>query len=213
VPAGAEKDIEKTHLTGGHHRRGTPPRQARLYERTSSSIRQTAKVLLHTTIPASREGAVIPFSLRPAQENEIVKIADFQTACWQEAYRGILSDSFLAGMSRDRRREQWSERLATGEREIIAAWDGEDVAGVVSWTGSGAGSIRELKTLYVGASYRKAGLGTELLHRSVGAGPAQLWVFEANVVARVFYTSHGFAATGDVSLDEETDARELLFAR
>ncbi|WP_119870027.1 hypothetical protein [Frondihabitans sp. 762G35] len=98
------------------------------------------------------------FSFRPAQLDEIVKIADFQFACWQAAYVDILSDSFLSGMSRDHRREQWRYRLLSGKRKIMAAWADDDVAGVVSWTDGDLASGRELKTLYVGADYQRSGL-------------------------------------------------------
>ena len=146
-------------------------------------------------------------------EQDVQAVAAFQTACWQQAYRGIVPDAFLDAMDLEVRTAAWRERVVFGRRHVVAAWDGADVIGVVSWTTAPPNVADELNTLYVHASRFGSGLAAELLDVAVGTKPARLWVFEANHRARRFYAKHGFTATGVAQIDPDTGVNELELGR
>ncbi len=147
-------------------------------------------------------------------EQQVPAVAAFQTACWQQAYRGIVPGAYLDAMNLERRTAGWRERVVSGLRHVVGAWDGEAVVGVVSWTTTGLpNAADELNTLYVDAAQYGSGLADDLLDVAVGAKPARLWVFEANHRARRFYARHGFLATGAAQIDPGTGVHELELAR
>lgn len=155
----------------------------------------------------------VSWEIRGATESDADAIGLFQTQCWREAYRGLVPDAFLAAMSVEQRRVRWAHRLSVGERVAAVAWSGGDVAGVVSWADDRVEAAVELKTLYVGAAYRGAGLATALMTRAVGAGAAHLSVFEGNTRAERFYAKSGFRPNGKRSLDAETGLTEIHLVR
>ena len=152
--------------------------------------------------------------LQTVGAQHVPAVARFQTGCWQQAYRGIVPDAYLDAMDLELRTATWRERVALGLRHVVAAWDGEVVVGVVSWTTTRLpNGADELNTLYVDASRYGSGLADELLAVAVGTKPAHLWVFEANHRARRFYARHGFSATGAAQIDPGTGVHELELAR
>jgi hypothetical protein len=71
--------------------------------------------------------------VRPVDASDVTAIADFQTTCWREAYRGVVSQAYLDRVDVADRERRWSERLASGIRRIVLAELGATVVGVVSW--------------------------------------------------------------------------------
>jgi ribosomal protein S18 acetylase RimI-like enzyme len=144
----------------------------------------------------------------------VTAIARFQTECWREAYRGLVPDSYLDGVSEEDRATRWRERIESRSRQAAIAWHGEDVAGVVSWGAAESGEPDlELKSLYVHANHRGTGLAERLAVTAIGHAAAQLWVFEANERARNFYRKLGFVPTGDRKIDPDTRVWEVRLRR
>jgi GNAT superfamily N-acetyltransferase len=139
----------------------------------------------------------------------VLAIAEFQTTCWREAYRGLVPQDYLDRVSTADRERRWRQRLVTREREIALAESAAAVVGVVSW----AAPPLELKSLYVAADHRGTGLAAALVDTAIGARAAQLWVFEGNDRAQAFYAKLGFVADGSRMLDPDTGLAEVRWVR
>lgn len=154
------------------------------------------------------------YEIRDATSSDVLAIAAFQTACWREAYRGLVPDAYLDSVGEGDRERRWRERLTTGARAAAVAWAGGQVVGVVSWGTAERGVPElELKSLYVGADHRGSGVAARLVERALGAAPAQLWVFEDNPRARAFYAKLGFRHDGSRQVDPDTGVPEVRLVR
>jgi GNAT superfamily N-acetyltransferase len=169
-----------------------------------------------------------PPGLRRADRDDVRAIAEFQTRCWAEAYRGLVPQSYLDRMTVADREVRWRSRLASRRyRVLLAELDGRlsdgglvgpadgRLIGVASTRRSQALALPrlELRTLYVDAAHRGAGVAAELLQAAIGTAPAFLWVFEENPRARRFYAKHGFAPDGHRKIDPDTGIWELRMVR
>ncbi|HEY8719584.1 GNAT family N-acetyltransferase [Pengzhenrongella sp.] len=175
-----------------------------------------------------------PACLRPAALPDVGAIAEFQTACWREAYRGLVPNEYLDRVSVGDRQERWRDRLTSGARRIalaeVAGREGDELVGVVSWappalapaaaptrgpdpTAGEPAPTLELMSLYVAAHHSGTGIAATLLGHALGARPARLWVFEDNPRALAFYAKHGFAPDGHRQVDPDTGVWERRLAR
>lgn len=163
--------------------------------------------------------------LRPARVGDSARIAAFHTACWRDAYRGIVPDDYLERVGVDERARSWTRRMASGARAVVLAESGKRrpgrdpcLVGIVSTRLSHDPTERdvptlELASLYVARTCWGTGLAARLLDAAIGSAPAQLWVFEANGRARRFYEKHGFGADGNRKIDENTGVWECRYVR
>ena len=143
-------------------------------------------------------------------------VADCHTACWREAYAGLVGDDYLFSPTVERRRlARWQERIG-GTRAVWLAIDDTQVVGVASADAAQTTEAPvpvQLMSLYVRASYQGTGLADQLLRAAVGSGPAFLWVFTANARARRFYERHGFVSDGTEMVDPDTGLPEIRMHR
>ena len=158
-------------------------------------------------------------SVRRAVRADVDRLAEVHARCWQETYRGMLSDAFLAAVDPAGRLALWRHLLDRPEpAEAWAACDDGNVVGFagirrVPAPGSPEGhpppstGDLELWGLYLLASHQGLGLGRRLLEAALGARAASLWVAEDNLKAIGFYTRFGFARDG--AEDEITDWESL----
>ena len=122
---------------------------------------------------------------------------------WRTAYKGIVPDAHLEGLSYDESERLWQDVVTADDGCVFVAEDGRGVFGFAS------GQRRqrfsrvlteyegELKTVYVLPSGQGAGAGRRLVgavarhfaERRVGS--MLLWVFAENRSARGFYESLG----------------------
>ena len=153
--------------------------------------------------------------LRPAAPADVRAIAEFQTRCWAEAYRGLVPQSYLDRMTVAERETRWRGRVQSRRyRVLLAELDGRLV---------GVGSARrahgigvpplELRTLYVDAAQRGRGVATTLIEATIGTAAAFLWVFAENPRARAFYAKHGFSPDGHGKTDPDTGVWEIRLTR
>lgn len=124
---------------------------------------------------------------------------------WQESYRGIIDEGYLAGMSEEKCQEiarRWPENTA------VAAIGGR-VIGFVCWCvcardGDHSEETGEIVALYVLDEYKGRGIGRALtdyaMDRLDGCSQVILWVLKENHSAIGFYEHCGFTHTGEEKL-------------
>ena len=151
---------------------------------------------------------------RPASASDVLAIAEFQTACWNEAYRGLVPQSYLDQATVADRELRWAERI--GRRDILLAELAGELVAVASCSlrdDPRPGPRLELNSLYVAASMRGNGLGERMLDELLLDAPAVLWVFSENVRAVAFYRRCGFLFDGETALDVDTGLSEVRLSR
>jgi ribosomal protein S18 acetylase RimI-like enzyme len=138
-------------------------------------------------------------TIRSAKPADAGAIARLDVDTWRSAYAGVLSSSYLVGLSERRREAGWRGLIAHEPRDVRVAADG---AGRVLGFGS-CGPCRgdrrfagEVFTLYVDPDWQNRGIGRRLLlalfRRLVasGCGSAIIWVLRDNQ-SRFFYERLG----------------------
>jgi RimJ/RimL family protein N-acetyltransferase len=151
---------------------------------------------------------MVPVTARAATIEDTEAIARVHASSWQAAYRGIVGDDFLDGLSE----EVWVDRWRTiftepqeGARTLV--WDdGGEVTGFAR-----IGPVRdpdppapgwdEVYAIYLDPRSWGQGAGSGLLTAALGTVAADvpgvsLWVFRDNARARAFYERHGFEVDG-----------------
>src|SRR4051794_23047243 len=151
---------------------------------------------------------------RAAGYADVFAIAAFQTAVWNEAYRGLVPASYLERTTVTDREVRWADRI--GRRDILLAELGTELVAVASSSprdDERTGPRLELNSLYVAPGMRGAGLGARMVAELLGGASAVLWVFAANTRAISFYAGCGFAPDGQETMDDDTGLPELRMTR
>jgi GNAT superfamily N-acetyltransferase len=141
-------------------------------------------------------------NIRSAEIADAAAIASVHIASWQSAYRGLVSDSVLDGMSLVRRAQGWYEVLSARQSTTLVAEFEGAVAGFADFGPArdedlDQRSIAELNALYVDPRHWSRGFGFRLwsrmlaLLRPTDFGRVVLWVLEANQRGRCFYERQG----------------------
>lgn len=154
-------------------------------------------------------------TFRTPSRADIDAITAFHTACWREAYVGVVPQDYLDSDAAEERQRLWAEHMLASDHDLLLAEEDGAIVGVAGW---GHGSWLhvtglELKSLYVSASQRGTGLASDLLHRAIGDAPAFLWIYEGNDRAHRFYERHGFADSGITEPDPRTGLIVSLMQR
>ncbi|MDP8900080.1 MAG: GNAT family N-acetyltransferase [Actinomycetota bacterium] len=128
---------------------------------------------------------------------------------WRAAYRGIVPDAHLDGLSYDESERLWQDAIATGDGRVFVAEDGGGVFGFASGGPRERFSRElreyggELQTVYVLPSHKGTGVGRRLVGAVArhladhGVNSMLLWVFAENRAARGFYESLGGVPVGE----------------
>lgn len=169
-------------------------------------------------------------SVRRAEAGDAEEIARVHVGSWQGAYRGLVSDEVLDGLSIEGRTRQWREWLAPGgERALtLVASRGGQIVGFVTLAVQSRDDdeptgVGEVPALYVLPSAWGAGVGGALMAASVrelreaGCSQAILWMLEGNDRAAGFYEGQGWRADGgrrgSQYYPEDVDLVEVRFRR
>ncbi len=146
-------------------------------------------------------------------------MARVNVRCWQETYRGLMSDAVLddpgflaaregfwtAALTDERYREN---RVAVAERDrelVGIAMSGPPLDAAAAW-------VRQLYVLYAYAAHHGTGVGPALLEAVVDPEePVALWVADPNPRAQAFYRKHGFVADGTTQVAD--GVREIRMVR
>jgi GNAT superfamily N-acetyltransferase len=146
-------------------------------------------------------------------------MASVNVRCWQETYRGLMSDAVLDDPGFLAARERFWTAALTDERYrvnrvAVAERDGELVGIAMSGPplDAAATEARQLYVLYVLAADHGTGAGRALLEAVVDpAESVALWVADPNPRAQAFYRRHGFVADGSVQVQD--GVREIRMVR
>jgi ribosomal protein S18 acetylase RimI-like enzyme len=149
--------------------------------------------------------------IRRATIADAAVIAGIHVRGWQWAYRGLLPDAVLDGLSVEARAAEWRQWL---QDEAVHTWvveEGGRVIGFVSCGPAQEESAGEIFTIYRERDAGVAGVGRALLAHAMndlasrGFGEAVLWVLEGNGRARRFYEREGWIADGRRKEDVHAD--------
>jgi ribosomal protein S18 acetylase RimI-like enzyme len=165
--------------------------------------------------------------LRPATVADAREIAEVHVEGWRWAYRGLLPEAFLDGLSVDERTEMWRMGLRGRDPRwgcfVAAAEDGR-IVGFVGFgppedastaLGEDAG---EVYAIYLLHEAQGTGVGRALFQEARGALRAAgyrwafLWVLASNELARRFYEAAGWRWDGTTS-DHRFDCGNLPIVR
>ena len=146
-------------------------------------------------------------------------MARVNVRCWQETYRGLMSDAVLDDPGFPAARERFWTAALTDERDrenrvAVAVREAELVGIAMSGPPLDAASAwaRQLYVLYVYAAHHGTAVGPALLEAVVDQEESVgLWVADPNPRAQAFYRKHGFVADGTVHF--EHGIREIRMVR
>jgi GNAT superfamily N-acetyltransferase len=157
-------------------------------------------------------------TIRRATPADALAVASVHVRSWQAAYRGLMPDEALDGLSVERRARFWRSFLGDqrpGEHVLVAVHEGE-VCGFAH-----AGACRdpaatpatgEIASLYLGPEAWGMGRGRALMDACVeqmvqdGHRQAVLWVLVTNARARRFYEVAGWRCDEAVKTEEMAGA-------
>ena len=129
---------------------------------------------------------------------------------WRCAYRGLVPDRVLDGLTVSDRARRWVELLAGGSETYLA--DG-GFCSIIRPARDVSASV-EVAALYVDPSRWGRGIGGALLRAALAPGDdVSLWVFAENERARGFYRAQGFADDGAQAIDPATGVLEVRMWR
>jgi GNAT superfamily N-acetyltransferase len=146
-------------------------------------------------------------------------MARVHVQCWQETYRGLMSDAVLDDPGSPAARERMWTAVLTGDRyresRVAVAGHDDELVGIAMAGPPEDGATRwsnQLYVLYVYAADHGTGAGTALLEAVIDPGEsAVLWVADPNPRAQAFYRKHGFVADGTTQVQE--GVREIRMVR
>lgn len=161
--------------------------------------------------------------LRDAARADAHAIANVLVDSWRAAYRGLLPDEVLAGLSVHDREQFWADALTARPpqtRMVVATIAGT----IVGFAATGPPlvpadradpTVGDLYALYLTPDVWRQGIGTQLHGaalgrlRSCGFTRAGLWILDTNERALSFYYRHGWTDAGRSQLGRGPDGIEL----
>ena len=144
------------------------------------------------------------FRIREANQNDVMGMAKVRVETWRDAYRGILPDDLLQGLSVQGTAERWKkafwEDRSPGVGVFVAEDERQEVVGIAICgpeLGQDPFYQGEIYVLYVHPQNQNQGIGRELvaacvrhLIRQLKAETMLIWVMSENPYRR-FYESLG----------------------
>jgi ribosomal protein S18 acetylase RimI-like enzyme len=153
---------------------------------------------------------VMQIHIRRATPQDATSLAAVEVTSWRAAYRGLMPDAFLSGLSEAEITEGWHQSLlkhgVCGRKRVLLAISDARVRGFVRiGVEEEPNQIGLVYLLYVRPEAWGRGVGTALMHaamdslRERGVREAVLWVLRDNQRARTFYTGLGWKPDGQTT--------------
>jgi ribosomal protein S18 acetylase RimI-like enzyme len=154
-------------------------------------------------------------NVRRAVPADARAIAEVHVRTWQSAYRDLMPQDLLDGLSVPDREASWSEALTAGSRAIFVAETDGRVAAFCALSEptrdqDEPAGVAEIGAIYVEPADSRRGVGTELMNTALahltagGWREATLWVLRDNQPALDFYARFGFTPDGSEELYERS---------
>ena len=159
--------------------------------------------------------------VRRAVPHDAAPIGGVHVRAWQVAYRGLMPDEVLDGLSVEQREQMWQQALASqeGQAVFVAVED----AAVVGFCAVAAPSrdedaeddVAEIAAIYVDPDAWRVGVGRALMDVALADLRADdwrsvtLWVLAENHPARDFYARFGFEPDGAEMTHESSREKEV----
>ncbi len=142
--------------------------------------------------------------IRPATVSDVSAISRIHVDGWQAAYRGIMPDDFLAGLSSEQRAAGWASFIKRDPEGLLVMLRDTAVVGWVAFgeNREGLKGVGEVYALYVSPGTWRQGYGRALLAaaehelRLRDYFTVILYVLERNDPARAFYRRLGYSDDG-----------------
>ena len=155
-------------------------------------------------------------------------IARVHIETWQTAYRGLLPDEYLDGLTADleRRAAWWERQIAEAANRRLIQIVAQDEIGILGFVTCGPVEdqtpdpwVGEVYAIYVHPRAWSQGVGRELFGRAaellgmLGYREAVLWVLETNARARRFYEIAGWHPDGATKTEHRgtVELREVRY--
>jgi ribosomal protein S18 acetylase RimI-like enzyme len=139
-----------------------------------------------------------------ARAQDAPAIAAVHVASWRAAYRGLIADAYLEGLSVDGRERMWRDFIEEGRTGLLVVRHAGRVCGFAAFGASrdadAASGTAELIALYLDPALWSRGVGRRLWRAvrqsavTQGFSVVTLWVLADNERAIRFYEAAGFAA-------------------
>jgi ribosomal protein S18 acetylase RimI-like enzyme len=136
--------------------------------------------------------------IRDALLPDAANLAQVHVASWQEAYRGLIDQSFLDSLDVTGRTETWDRILRQGRVRVLVAESDDRIVGFCTVGRSADEGWGEVYSIYLSPGHWGRGLGRDLLASGeqalseAGEERALLWVLDTNRRARGFYERQGW---------------------
>lgn len=142
-------------------------------------------------------------TIRQANQADALHVATVHVHSWQAAYKHILSDELLAGLSIPQREAMWIRALESPSVDLMVAVDsGDQIVGFVAASRARDGDAPpergEISAIYTVSAVWGTGVGYLLMQAALDKlrkrtfTEASLWVLEQNVRGIRFYERFGF---------------------
>ena len=127
--------------------------------------------------------------IRPAEKADAPGVARVHVQSWQETYKGIIPDHYLAGLSVAKRTIFWRDLIAEAKQHALFVALDEDVVGFVNGGPSRSPDLpfdAELYAIYLLRSHQGMGVGERLFDavtawiKHSGFESMMLWVLRDN---------------------------------
>ena len=151
--------------------------------------------------------------IRVAVLDDSDDIAVVHVEAWRAAYRGLMPQHVLDGLSVSRRADGWREILQAQDGQTLVATDSDEallggfVNVGVSRDEDAAARVGEMRSLYLRDQWWNTGAGGQmhdagLAHLRGRFDEATLWVLDTNRRGREFYTRRGWKPDGAVKTED-----------
>lgn len=155
--------------------------------------------------------------IRNAKVADASGIATVHVKTWQCAYRGQIPDSYLNGLSIEKRTETWKVQLEN-PKEGTHTFVAENNKTIIGWCTAGksrdedaSGKTGEVYGIYIAPNFIGKGIGAKLMSRALetlrkdGFENATLWVLTTNDNSKKFYEKKGWQVEGKTKIEKRDD--------
>lgn len=141
--------------------------------------------------------------IRKAVFSDIEQIANIHIECWRTTYKGIVPDDFLANLSVEKSKKNWSNSLKNFPDNIFLVAESESNV-IIGFCSGGLNRDKEkcpqfegeLMAIYILQEFQKKGIGTDLVKEFVkelikkNIKNMVIWILKENG-SRFFYQKLG----------------------